>query len=351
MALRHIEGFENYGPANTTGTTLQSALRRRYFCDTTAGVDAKIVDGWGSGLALQWLADSDSMYTIITPDDNEFQYFVIGIAVKLSDQFTHTGSSGSALCMICTSASTLVSHVAVYTRLSGHLVVTGGSSGNILATSSKALKIDEWAYVELKVRIHDTLGSVDLSINGDSVATYTGDTRNSATEYGYKIVLQSVDGLTVDDLYIATNNDGSDDFLGPVKVETLRPTSDGDLTEWSPSANAAHYTLVDETPNSDSDYVSGAASGDVELFGYPSTSLVSIDAVQIGSNLAANAAGVTSVKHKYQAVDANTYNGVEIRVIDTTSVETNEIFPTDPNTGNAWEISDFNASQFGVERL
>lgn len=96
---------------------------------------------------------------------------------------------------------------------------SGGTAGRITvsrdvtglgSSAAGVLVLDTWAYVEARVVLSDTLGSVVVRVNGAAVLTLTGvDTRNAGTDglIDQVRVGASAAGLfnVYDDLYIATN--------------------------------------------------------------------------------------------------------------------------------------------------
>jgi hypothetical protein len=107
---------------------------------------------------------------------------------------------------------------------SGQLnVVAGGTAGATLFLTAAGLVVAAtWYYLELRVRMHDTLGFAELRLDGVLVGSaYNVDTRPGGTKTVFDSVsLQGAGTSTTnrfDDLYIAT--DGGD-FLGPQRYGT-----------------------------------------------------------------------------------------------------------------------------------
>jgi len=347
MALHILEGFETFGAVGTSGFTLNTAMGRRYTVrgHATEAYNPELVTGWGGGAALEWNCSEYCYFVCNLPD--AYQYIIAGFAYKIPSTRLYTNVSERSI--VQGQAWNADSHFWLWLGQSGQIrVYVGTSSPVYLGSTSRGLKQGEWAYIELKTYTHATLGTFEIRINGESVFSYSGDTRYGTTEYTTKIVFWDIDMCALDDIYIMGNNDDSDTYLGPVKVERLAPTADGAASDWSPSANADHYTLVDETPANATDYVEASTPGDEELFGYANTTLASVAAVQITSDIAANG-GFCQVKHKYRAGDANTYDCTTFGIVDATIAEKSEILETDPNTSAAWSTTNLNAAQFGAE--
>ena len=91
-----------------------------------------------------------------------------------------------------------------------------------------------WAILELKATIADSGGLVELRLDGASVLTFTGDTRNAGTAEiamirfsNHHISSGNRHTLRLDDVYFCDTSGGrNDNFLGDVRVVTLRPNAD-----------------------------------------------------------------------------------------------------------------------------
>jgi hypothetical protein len=122
-----------------------------------------------------------------------------------------------------------------------------------------------WHLVEIHAYIHDTNGFVEFRVDGVYDSRYDGDTQAaSSDQISYVRVAggKSFGGWTYfDDFCVA-----EDDWAGDIRIDGLFPNADS-VAEWEPSTPAAdHYTMVDERPASDADYV--RASGTAALDQY-----------------------------------------------------------------------------------
>jgi hypothetical protein len=344
MSLLAVEGFESFGAIATGGFTLRSTMARRYTVagSTTAGTNPEIAEGWGGGKCLKWNSTDVCDFSAMLPSANP--YILVGFAYK-AQELTRTPESGI---FILGGQAGTVTHFRLYQHYTGHIRVTIGATTNIGATS-RALRQGEWVYIELKTYTQATTGTFDIRFNGENVFSFTGTTRDGANPYISKITF--MDGginSRLDDIYIMGNTGDTDTYLGPIKVETLLPSADGAVSDWTPSANGDHYTLIEEQPVNSSTYVEAVSSGDEELFEYENTSLPSIAGIRINSDFAANG-GYNTVKHRYRSGSANSYDGTTFHILDPSPVERSEILETDPDTNSAWVNTDLNAAQFGAE--
>src|SRR5688572_15216004 len=131
-----------------------------------------------------------------------------------------------------------------------------------LATSANAISSSSYDYLEFKITHHATLGSITVKRNGTetfwTVTNINTDVAGSGTSSSLLLGSASRDGGSsrvlsgiVSDFYLL-NTSGSapeNDFLGDIQVETLRPTADGNYTEWTPNTGTDHFALVDDANN------------------------------------------------------------------------------------------------------
>ena len=120
----------------------------------------------------------------------------------------------------------------------------GTQTGTLLATSSQTLTPAAWAFLETKATVADSGGSIQVRLDGASVLSFTGDTRNAGTAEIATIRFSSHfvgTGnrylLRLDDVYLCdTTGSLNNDLLGDVRVVTLRPTADTAQADFTPSA-------------------------------------------------------------------------------------------------------------------
>lgn len=242
------------------------------------------------------------------------------------------------------------------------LVISRGNGLATLGTSSVGLLSGAYTYVELKVFVHQTLGTVDLRFDGVDVLNLTNvNTRGSFFADTSVAVLrirgENGTGIRMDDLYIADDTGTkNNDFLGDVRVDTLVPTSD-DTTEFdtsTPSAN--HFENVDEAAGVDEDtsYIETPTNGDRDIFGMSNLPVHPVAAAVLaiqpwcyGKKITGS--GDLSVRHLVEPV-ATIYNqpargpsAEDWRVIQSDILEDN------PETATDWQESEVDAMKIGVE--
>ncbi len=345
MALRFLEGFERLGTA--TGSTLETELLKKWtVCGGLAWGNGTYIPttstGRGSGKALSMA--TDSRYVAITLDAQAywvvgFAYFVPKINVPVRILAFHTGAN-----IQCT----------LWRQLDGKLHLYAGDAVSHLEGGTTELYCNKWYFIEIKVKIDDS-GTWEVKVNGVADFDGAGDTSNavspanSADTIRFYCSNSIVTGETnlFDDIYIV---DGDNAFLGPGKVEALIPTSDSGAQAWTPSANADHYTLVDEAPSNLIDYVSDSVANDCDRWGYSDLAVITgnIKGIAEHTTAALDVAGSLTLKNLCVS-NGTDYESSDFTVNSTTTKMFSNIRETDPNTANAWVLADLNAAAFGIK--
>lgn len=248
-----------------------------------------------------------------------------------------------------------VVHVALYWNGStGKFDLYRGAT--LIASSTNVFSSAAWHYVEAKVTVADSGGTVIVRVDGNVEINFTGDTRNAATAQVSTITFRSqISTSQLDDVYIADGVGAApyNDFLGDVKVETLIPNADGAFSQLlgSDGNSVSNWQQVDEIPPSATDYNGSATVGQRDTYGL--TDLVTASGQAL-------AVGVIAFAHKSDAGTANLKTiqrlsggteRVDSAVALSATVNTpvaGSIQVVDPSNA-AWTIASVNGMQIGVE--
>jgi hypothetical protein len=365
MALLWLESFD-YISTSITGANLEDLIQHRYpTANTTQATDATAVAGAHGGTALKFGSGTTVQKIKTRPlrDGTVEEVCVIGQRIFIGgnspilNNFTFlTIESGS--------------NIEVSFRMNDRGAVTcfrGGSA--LIATSPQIFTSNMgWVYFEVKVRIHDTLGTIEFKFDGTSVWSETSlDTRDSTDIYWDSVgwALSSIASSTyLDDVYVL---DGSgtinNDYLGDTIVETINPSSDGDSSTWTPSSGTNHSALVDEAQAmtdtlAETDYITGDATGEKDLFQYEN-----LASPGVGDATTIHGVQVTNYCYLIEAQPADLkivakQNGTEgtvtrtIRHDDSAEIHSQQtIFETNPDTALLWTAGEVDTAQFGVEMV
>jgi len=252
-------------------------------------------------------------------------------------------------------------HISIGITDTGVITVRRGST--LLASSTTPVAaINSWQYIEAKVVVHASAGSVEvhvdtvpvvMNVSLSSINTKNGGTGNvdrfgfsGSTTYGGSPYPYAA----VDDLYICDDNGSTNNnFLGICVVETLLPqTGAGTHQDFTPSSGTDHGAMVDEyPPDEDSTYNGSLTVGHQDSYNYPSLALTgTIIGVQTNLYVRKTDAGVRTVAPIVRLASTTTVGAT------VTPPTTYRYFPQlweSKPAGGAWTESDINALEVGMK--
>lgn len=151
------------------------------------------------------------------------------------------------------------------------LEVCRGWGGDVYCTGVTTLQLNTWYVIELHFKLDDTNGLIELRIDGNPEASFSGDTKpGSETDFNglrwraptvYNFF--DVDDVIVFDITGSVNNS----WPNGLKVVLLKPDADGSVTDWTPTPAGDHYACVDEVPPSGDDYLQADSADLLEVLG------------------------------------------------------------------------------------
>lgn len=341
MAILWLDGFDSYGTSNGSDAT---GINHRYTAVQPTNWD--VTDGRVSGKAIRAVLSNPS---IVTPVLGNIATIVVGFA------FRYTFNTGSADITLMSLKDGSNFGVNIRIRPDGDFVIYRNTT--ILATAvGSCIGANVWAFLELKVTTHNTLGTVEFRINGETVVNLTNqDTQTGSNAYVDTVGLfghnASADQHDFDDFYVLdTSGSVNNDFLGSRKVNTIFPTAEGDQIDWTPSTGSDNSALVDDNPhNSDTDYVSSGTSGHQDIYQHGDLSgsgdIDGLQAVAICRQTDATPFSIKLVAKSGSTVDT----GSGVAIGGTTYVGRHRTLEENPDTTNPWTASEVNSAQFGIE--
>lgn len=224
-----------------------------------------------------------------------------------------------------------------------------------LGASTTVLAQSQWYYVELRVFIDATAGQFEMRINGVTEVNLTNintqfQAFNYASVLGVHVPAGLGNGLYVDDLYVRTSSENTAEaggFFGDVKIKPYYPDADGTYAQMTPSTGTTHYTLVDETNPSTTDYVSSNTALQKDSYSFqPVSETGAVKAVQLNVLANKDDAGFRSIDLFTKS--GATENFAASQPLSTSQLYKLKIWENDPNTGSSWSQTNLNAAEFGV---
>jgi len=221
-------------------------------------------------------------------------------------------------------------------------------------TAAATITANTWQYVEFKIKIHGSAGTVHLQVNGVSVLAVTGaNTMPSGVATATSVQVRSSPGGYIDDLYVLdTSGSVNNDFLGDVRVDAHYPvTPDGTNHAWAPSTGSDNFAVVDEAAPNISDYNSTITLNDVDTFNLEA--FKNTGARIIGAQLSlfhskedAGSCLVAPVVRTH----ATEYVGSDFAPSESSYTYKTTPYEVNPYTGLAWSEEDLNAVEVGYKK-
>jgi len=272
--------------------------------------------------------------------------------------YKHASTTGANLPIVeLKDIGAAVVQVTVRFNTTGRIEVLRGNNGTgtVLGTGTTVFTTGVERHVSVHIVISDTVGVVDVAVNGNPEITLTNqDTRNGAPT-GADYFGLCVQGFT------ASDNMDFDDFwwnnyadFGDARVEYLRPNGNGNSSQFlgSDGNSVDNYLLVDETSqNGDTDYVGSSTPGDIDLYTFTNATPTAgtVHDVSVALCVRKDDAGTRTVRPVTRDGGSNA-TGASVN-IGTTYNYVIEHFITNPVTTNPWALSEVNADEWGMEEV
>ena len=226
-------------------------------------------------------------------------------------------------------------------------------NGTLLGdTGIAVVGINSWYYLEAKIVIDSTGGSVEVRVNGTTVLNLTEQNTQATTNAyidNFMLVGQDSD-IRYDDFYMCDDSGTvNNDFLGDVRVVTVYPDSDGTYNDFTPSTGTDHTTLVGDKSSFDSNYNEGDTVNQKETYNFNAgVPMVPIYGVQFTSVVNNEGAGNRKLKNMAH-IDGEDYILTKEISLNDTIILHSDPLDTLPSDASNWSVLKINNIEFGVK--
>ena len=337
MSLVLFEGFDFYSTADMLQNKYPVNVSN---CQFTTGRT-------GQSLILP----SGGLGNFVIPFIPSSQNYIVGFAFKFSGNENPLPN----FIQLCNDG---ITHVSLTLNSTGTISTITGSP---ISTTTVKLSPGSWYYIEISSKISDTSGSIAVQLNGSTIVNMSPVNSYNST-YGpggnAKIINwiefvnlpgSAVD-IQIDDLYcIIPDAISPNTFLGPVTVETVFTRGVGPQSQWIPSQPLPNWQLI--SVPTDGQYVSSetANATDIYQFGVIDNSKPNNIIAADVNILTASQMGAISFLSPMIQVGGSYYQGTA-QAVNNGESYMHQIYTQNPNTGQAWTISEFNGTEFGFRR-
>jgi hypothetical protein len=351
MALEFFTGFDHYATAD-----LLSGVTPRWNSYLSATIQSSVVRSGSSALNV-----GSSISYIHKMGLSNATTRILGFA------FRHAGSLAETRCIAALSDGSPATagncQVGIRLQTTGAIgvyrgVSPGGASGTQLGSNStNLLSANTWYYIELVVTHSNTVGTVDVYVNGTTSGwiSLTGqDTMETANAYsnafGFACSSNSVNQY-FDDVYTVSGSGGTHTTrLGDVKcVAVNASTGDGAVAQFTPSTGTDNGAMVDEaTPDGATTYNESTVVSNIDTYAFPAIGASgTIYGCQIHDWVAKTDAGTCDAQ-TVARISATNYFGTQTGV-STSYGYLSHLYETSPATASAWTASEIDGAEFGVK--
>lgn len=224
-----------------------------------------------------------------------------------------------------------------------------------LGTGTTPCLEDTWYYIEVKVTVNSSTGVVTLKVNAASdIALTSQNTQVGGAAQTNVVEFASTNKngkYRLDDIYVL-NTAGSlnNDFLGDVKVETVKITGAGNSTQWTPTANYDNYDAV--AGPSSNEIIATSTADNIDLYTYNDIAKISSIKAVVVNMVARNSDSTSHVMTDVVRRSSTNYAGSN-QTVNTSGYKNYQfIRETDPSTAAAWaNAAAVNAGEFGVKLI
>jgi hypothetical protein len=350
--LRLIDGYDyipvGASPANFTGAGWLTNVENMRSISATR---------FSSGRAITFTRDTTATQRHYRSLTGPLSSSVFGTAMRFPE-------NGDVFCLALYDSLEPGPQVSLVITIFGSLILRRGDfNGTSLAAAAiPNFRADVWFYLEVKSVISNTVGEVEVRVNGVPLITLTAaDTQATANStwdvLGYHFPSANIFDLPVefplepvsfDDFYLLdTTGSVNNDFLGNCRVQLQQPDAAGDLTQFiRANMGLTNWQNAINQSINDTLYVEGTAIGDRDLYNTgPISNLPPIFGVAVtGAYRQADATqreGVNLIK-----TNGVVYEGDPFPTNSTYSYH-QSIWELNPDTGVSWTALEVNALQIG----
>lgn len=280
---------------------------------------------------------------------------VVGVGFAFNLTNLPTDSTSVALCQILDEDNIPAATLTVMPT--GAIQLRAGGRTSTVAAQSAAESVLPGSFQHFEVELG--AGTCEVRINGVTVL----NSASSGVTLGYaQVVLGGCVGfpksgaglvrMYLDDAF-ARDGSGSlnNSWIGDQKVYTRMPDEDGAEQDWTPSTGSAAWSILDNVPPVDAEYVNATAAGERTSVGFDAfpTEIVAISGVYTATRLWKSDAG--NAKVTVDLISGASETSQADHALSTAPRWYGDMFETNPATSLPWLVTDINAAQAVLERI
>lgn len=360
MALKIWDGFDHYG---ATADFLSRSGFLQYQLPSPQLTISFVTgrNGFGKAVKLD-SGNSNSALRAVFGDRNAEAFFGQAMMIPAG-----TLASIASVYLVLMDNVAAAPQVTIYFNANNYSIqiFRGSISGTSIHLSANNVWTgDVWNYVEVRGKIDNSAGVIDVHINGVSVTSVSGvDTQATANAWFDSadfFVVPPPSGASfiwLDDFYYCDTTTGAgataaNTFLGDVRVATLFATGD-DSVQWTPNSGANNFSRINEIAmDSDMSYVSTATATNQDTYVFQPlvNTVATIFGIQLTIAGRKDDAGSRVIKQVLKSGGTTDF-GADHALPDVTYAYFTDQWILDPNTSANWTRTNVNAIEAGVNMV
>ena len=232
------------------------------------------------------------------------------------------------------------------------LQIAADRNGSNLGTSTETLTEDVWHYIQIKIVINDTTGSVKVIVDGTTFLDLTNqDTRNGGTGVYDTFDFKGNNDCQWNAFFVADSqgSDFNDLSTDTIDFTLIRPDGAGNSTQFTPSSGN-NYQTVDETPVDETDYNESSTDTHKDTFTLESLGADALDVTAVipfavAEKTTSGSGSLNSVSRHSTSESA----GSDIALEENALLWVSHVDHVNPSTSSTWTVSEVNAAEAGYE--
>lgn len=356
MALDWFTGFDHYATADLT-----LGVTARFTSSSLARVQSSTVRTGPN--AMDFTSSAGTIYKSGLPGNatrilgfafRANSFVTTGIAfATLGNGSPLNGGGGAIHTALCLNTSGSLQAYRGRPLGTGDASALGSSLG---AASSNTLNTNTWYFIELVVTVSDTVGSVQVYVNGSATPWLNltnVDTKDGATTtidtLGFAAV--GTGSTFYDDCYCVSGSGGARTTrLGDVRARAVVASAgDGAVAQFTPSSGADNGAMVDESaPNGDTDYNESASVGNIDTYAFATLGATGqIFGLQV-HNACRKTDASTGEAQAVARIGTTNYLGTQV-ALGTSYGYLTHLWEQSPATAADWTGSEADGAEFGIK--
>ena len=351
MTLLWFDGFESYENQADFNATKSEIVDTLYSSDNIKNKFGAY--GRRSSRGLYMDNSYHSIYFEVNSNHTE-DTVVLGFAVYKQETGSPGVNTGEPFIVMADSQAGGSNHIKVCLNSSYNFQVYRNNT-LLGTTSGKTLSNQTEHFFEMKVKVSNTVGTVEVWLDGTKILNLSNqDTMEGSNAYIRKVQLRPFynDLITYfDDLYFLDTSGSApcNDRLGDIRIDVCRPNGAGSHTDFTPSAGN-NYENVDETyPDDDTTYNDGDAVAEQDSYALDDLDALGATIFGVKSQVTCKKSDSGARGYKILTRSGGSdYLSSEINPATTFATQA-KIYETNPDDSAAWEEADVNGMEVGVE--